>query len=161
MLALIACCLAFPSCSLTTLLACSLLPRPAPFLAFPACPFARSLTRFLAISPIVRLGYFLVYSRAFSHLVRQQTESGKTFTTFSPGAVAEIPPLNLSDAEANSLRAPVPRVPVYHLANISSRVKSGKAKVRLRMGGARRFVGRENCCPLVLPTNETFSTSRP
>lgn len=44
---LISCCLAFPSCSLTTLLACSLLPRLPPFSLL---PLARLLARLLASS---------------------------------------------------------------------------------------------------------------
>lgn len=66
---------------------------------------------------------------------RKQTGSGKTFTTFGPGAVMENH-LNPSDQVSYDLRGLVPRVLEYLYANIASQVDNGKGKVR-----GNRFIG--------------------
>lgn len=58
-----------------------------------------------------------------------QTGSGKTFTTFGPGAVMENH-LNPSDPKSYALRGLVPRVLEYLYANIARRVDNGGGKVR-------------------------------
>lgn len=59
-----------------------------------------------------------------------QTGSGKTFTTFGPGAVMENH-LNPSDPKSYALRGLVPRVLEYLYANIARQVDNGGGKVRL------------------------------
>ncbi|CAM9124990.1 unnamed protein product, partial [Hapterophycus canaliculatus] len=58
----------------------------------------------------------------------QQTGSGKTFTTFGPGAVMENH-LNPSDPKSYALRGLVPRVLEYLYANIARQVDIGGGKV--------------------------------
>ena len=60
-----------------------------------------------------------------------QTGSGKTFTTFGPGAVMENH-LNPSDPKSYALRGLVPRVLEYLYANIARQVDNGGGKVSLK-----------------------------
>lgn len=75
---------------------------------------------------------------AFAHVnVGVQTGSGKTFTTFGPGAVMENH-LNLTDPKSYALRGLVPRVLEYLYASIARQVDNGGGKVRQTGGQAEK-----------------------
>lgn len=86
--------------------------------------FAHSLASSLV------LAWLLVSLMLLFWIVRRQTGSGKTFTTFGPGAVMENH-LNPSDPKSYALRGLVPRVLEYLYASIATQVANGNGRVRL------------------------------
>lgn len=79
-------------------------------------------------------------TKATQMFPQMQTGSGKTFTTFGPGAVMENH-LNPGDPKSYALRGLVPRVLEYLYDTIKSRVENGGGKVGEIIVGGKMFNG--------------------